>query len=122
MLRNLVLGSLVAGFCAAMVGTASADDRISASKKGSLLIYSKVELKWEQCLGGYCLTQDTILDLSNDYPDYVSVQFYFVNGDGPLDEETGSGSTVTSTPSTARLYAGLKATSRPADHSFPGTS
>jgi len=87
MLRNLVLGSVIAGFCVAMVGSASADDRISASKKGSLLIYSKVELKWNFVVGdGYVLSQDTFLDLSNDYPDYVNVQFYFVNGDEPLEQ------------------------------------
>jgi hypothetical protein len=90
MLRRLVTGLMAVGVCAVLAGPAQADNRISASKKGSLLIYSKVELKWECRVateGPECfLTQDTILDLSNDYPEDVSVQFYFVNGDPPTPE------------------------------------
>jgi hypothetical protein len=76
----------------AMVATASADNRVSVSKKGSLLMYSKVELRWafeengmEEPGYGWHLVQDTILDISNDYPQDVNVQFYFVNGDAPAD-------------------------------------
>ncbi len=70
--------------CSFLVGVASASDaqRVSASKKGSLLVYSKVELKWD-ATGR--LTQDTFLDLTNDYPRDVLVQLYFINGDAPLD-------------------------------------
>lgn len=88
MLRNFVLGLTAAGFCAAIAGSTLADNRTSISKKGSLLIYSKVEIKWEaDIVGGFPLVQDTVLDLSNDYPDDVNVQFYFVNGDPPLEQE-----------------------------------
>ncbi len=70
--------------CGFLVGVAGASDaqRVSASKKGSLLIFSKVELKWD-ATGR--LTQDTFLDLTNDYTRDVLVQLYFINGDAPLD-------------------------------------
>ena len=75
---------MVACLLAVMVGTAmGADDRVSASKKGSLLIYSKVELRWDDT---GALIQDTILDITNDANEGVYVQFYFINGDEPLDE------------------------------------
>ncbi len=87
MVRKVALGSLIAGVCAMTAGSALADNRISASKKGSLLIYSKVELKWLQVAPEvFVPIQDTILDIGNDYPEDVKVQFYFVNGDPPLDE------------------------------------
>lgn len=86
MVRNLVVGTVVAGLFAAMAGSVSADNRVSASKKGSLLAYTKVELKWVCETAGPCeLTQDTVIDISNDFAADVDVQFYFVNGDGPLD-------------------------------------
>jgi hypothetical protein len=66
----------------AMCGLASAQNRVSTSQKGSLLFYSKVDLRWN---AAHQLTQDTILSLLNDYPDDVYVQMYFVNGDEPLD-------------------------------------
>ncbi len=56
--------------------------RISTTKKGSLLMFSNVELKWD---GAGNLIQDTVLEISNDFEDAVFVQFYFVNGDDPLD-------------------------------------
>lgn len=81
--RNERMATLVAGFAAlAMVGTANADNRVSASKKGSVLIYSKVEIIWNAAGE---LMQDTVLELSNDFPQDVFVQFYFVNGDAPRD-------------------------------------
>jgi hypothetical protein len=78
---------MVAGLCAALAGPVQADTRVSTSKKGSLLMYSKVELKWDCSPNPGCrLTQDTILDIANDYPADVNVQFYFVNGDPPTAE------------------------------------
>ncbi len=56
--------------------------RIETTKKGSLLMFSNVELKWD---GAGDLIQDTVLEISNDYEDSVFVQFYFVNGDDPRD-------------------------------------
>jgi hypothetical protein len=61
---------------------AMAVERVSASEKGSLLIYSKVELRWDAAGN---LIQDTFIDLTNDYPEDVCVQMYFINGDGALD-------------------------------------
>ncbi|MEK6675241.1 MAG: hypothetical protein AABZ47_06250 [Planctomycetota bacterium] len=75
---------------------ASRDVRGSISKKGSLLIYPNVEIRWTRAVpepednntaGGpanFVVTQDTFLDLTNDYPREVDVQMYFINGDGPL--------------------------------------
>ncbi|MEK6674200.1 MAG: hypothetical protein AABZ47_00930 [Planctomycetota bacterium] len=76
---------MVAGLCAAVVSSVSADDRVSASKKGSLLIYSKVEIKWVFDGAGFPVVQDTFIDMSNDYPTDVEVQLYFVNGDAPTE-------------------------------------
>lgn len=85
MVRSFVLRSMVAGLCLAAVGVVSADDRVSASKKGSLLMFSKVEIKWQFTGAGFEVTQDTFIDMSNDYPADVDVQLYFVNGDAPTD-------------------------------------
>jgi hypothetical protein len=49
-----------------------------------LLIFSKVEIKWSA--DGNTLLQDTFLDFSNDYPQNVDVQAYFINGDVALEE------------------------------------
>jgi hypothetical protein len=62
-----------------------AEIRGSATEKGSLVIWSAVELRWNR-LG--MLVQDTFLSLTNDYPEDVKVQLYFINGDPPL-EATG---------------------------------
>ena len=74
---------LLAMVAVVLVGTtlASADNRVSASKKGSLLYYSKIELRWN---AAGTLNQDTFLTIINDYPGDVCVQWYFVNGDAPL--------------------------------------
>jgi len=57
--------------------------RVSMNTKGSLLIFSKVELKWA---ADGTLLQDTVLNISNDYPVGLSVQAYFINGDAPIEE------------------------------------
>jgi len=41
-----------------------------------------VEIKWDAALN---VVQDTFIELTNDYPEPVYVQLYFVNGDPPLD-------------------------------------
>ncbi|HRX87648.1 MAG TPA: hypothetical protein P5572_21690 [Phycisphaerae bacterium] len=56
--------------------------RLSASEKGSLLIFPKVELRFDE--QGVALLQDTFIDLTNDYPADVQVQMYFVQGDAPF--------------------------------------
>jgi hypothetical protein len=67
---------------------AMAQNRVSASQKGSLLYWSKVELRWNAAGD---LVQDTVLSLTNDYPADVYVQLYFVNGDEELDPVFSSG-------------------------------
>ncbi len=61
-----------------VAATASADDRVQATQKGSFLIYPKVELRWDAAGD---LIQDTVITLVNDYPAAVNVQMYFVQGD-----------------------------------------
>jgi hypothetical protein len=61
-------------------------DRVSATEKGSVVIFSKVDIRWDAA--GF-LTQDTFLSLTNDYPNDVLVQMYFINGDAPLDADGG---------------------------------
>jgi Zn-dependent M28 family amino/carboxypeptidase len=64
------------------------DLRANISEKGSLLQYSKVDLRWNAT---GTLVQDTVLTLTNDYPGEVYVQMYFVNGDPELDPVFSSG-------------------------------
>lgn len=89
MIRNKWFGGSIAAVLGlAICSTAWADtpvtgpNRVSSSTKGSFLAYSKIELRWDS---GGNLTQDTILELTNDFPDDVCVQLYLVNGDAPLD-------------------------------------
>jgi hypothetical protein len=92
MKKRVMMGAAFAGLCAGLVNPTFADDRANASKKGSLLIYPKVEIKWAPCIdqnngcvNGYHLVQDTVLTIVNDFPADVKIQYYFVNGDAPLD-------------------------------------
>ena len=64
------------------VASLAGSHRGSVSKKGSVLFWPKVEIKWD---AQFNLIQDTFLDLSNDYPGDVRVQLYLVNGDGPTE-------------------------------------
>ena len=52
--------------------------RASTTQKGSLLVFPKVEVKWNSA--GEVI-QDTFLELTNDYPAGVEVQFFLVDGD-----------------------------------------
>jgi hypothetical protein len=67
------------------------DDRATTTEKGSLFVFSGVELRWSgggpPGLPGPLpqLTQDLFLSLTNDGPADVRVLMYFVNGDPPLD-------------------------------------
>jgi hypothetical protein len=56
-------------------------ERLSSSEKGSLLIFPVIEVRWDS--EGVVL-QDAFIDLTNDFPEDVQVQMYFVNGDPPL--------------------------------------
>jgi hypothetical protein len=68
----------------ASVSAQTVQDRVSGTEKGSLLIFPKVEVRWDD--SGY-VTQDTFISLTNDYPGYVDVQMYFVMGDPYLSPE-----------------------------------
>jgi hypothetical protein len=57
--------------------------RVSFSNKGSLLMFSKVEIKWDDT--GKVL-QDTFLSVTNDYPGNVTLLAFFINGDPPVEE------------------------------------
>jgi hypothetical protein len=81
MLRKVCVLLLIGAFVVVAASPAAAQ-RVSASHKGSLLVYPKIELKWN-ALGG--VVQDTFVTILNDYPDDVFVHWYFVNGDPPLD-------------------------------------
>jgi hypothetical protein len=80
MLRKMMFGFMGLGFV--LAGSAFGQNRISTVEKGSLLIFSKIELKWD---ASGKLTQDTILTLVNDFTRDVHVKLYFVNGDMPTD-------------------------------------
>ncbi len=66
--------------------------RGAGDQKGSLLVFSKIEIKWD---ADGKLIQDTLLDVSNDADlDGVEIQAYFINGDRQLDEETNDAGDV----------------------------
>lgn len=65
--------------------------RATVSAKGSLLIWPKVELKWD---AQGRLIQDTFITVVNDNPGEARMQFYFVNGDGELPPEFIQGELV----------------------------
>lgn len=72
MFRYAVLGVLLL----VLVPGALAADRVSASEKGSLLVYPKVEVRWDS--NGY-LIQDTFVTINNDFNADVDIQMYFVS-------------------------------------------
>ncbi len=88
MVRALVRTALLVAFMAFATTGAMAQqvlERADASLKGSLLVYPKIELRW-QCQGANCvLVQDTFLSILNDCNRPVDVQLYFINGDPPLN-------------------------------------
>lgn len=55
--------------------------RTEVSQKGSLLIYPKVELRWN---AAGQLIQDTFITLVNDNVAPVNVHLFYIQGDGPL--------------------------------------
>lgn len=69
--------AVVAAVClAVLVPAAVAQERVTATEKGSLLIYPKVELRWNS---SYDLIQDTFITINNDYNAGVDIQLYFVS-------------------------------------------
>jgi hypothetical protein len=81
-------GLLLGAAAATLMLAPAAQAKVDSNKKGSLVFFSKVDLRWDAA--GFNL-QDTFLMLTNDYPDDVLVQMYFVNGDPPLDADPGTG-------------------------------
>jgi hypothetical protein len=63
--------------------------RGTCTEKGSVLFFSKVEIRWNTL--GTDLLQDTFLSLTNDYVSDVQVQMYFINGDPPLEADPATG-------------------------------
>lgn len=68
--------------CSAEI-TIKSPARADMTTKGSLLVFPKIELRWDE---NGNLIQDTFIDITNDYPGWVGVQMYFINGDQPLEE------------------------------------
>lgn len=70
------------------------DDR-TGLKKGAILFFPKVELRWrppnpgELVVTGRDLVQDTFLSLSNDGEQATRVKLYLVHGDAPLEPVDG---------------------------------
>jgi hypothetical protein len=86
MFRKPLVWSILGGLSLAFATPAMAQNRVTANQKGSLLIFSKVEIRWSA--DGRTLISDTFLDMSNDADsDGVDVQAYFINGDLELEEE-----------------------------------
>jgi hypothetical protein len=85
MLRKSCAMGLVGALALACANAASAQvPRVNTVQKGSLLLFSKIEIKWDE--SGNALLQDTIVDISNDYPANVAIQAYFINGDVELEK------------------------------------
>jgi hypothetical protein len=80
--------SLMTMPAAAQVPGPVVQDRVSGTEKGSILYFSKVEIRWTvtpaipQPL--VALSQDTFIQLCNDNIAGTAVQMYFINGDPPL--------------------------------------
>jgi hypothetical protein len=69
--------AVVAAVCVAvLVPGALAQERVTATEKGSLLIYPKVEIRFDAAGN---LVQDTFITINNDQNAAVDVQMYFVS-------------------------------------------
>ncbi len=84
--RLLVAALLLIGGLQSAQGDEVTAARVSATHKGSLLVFSRVSLRWNAAGE---IIQDTFVELTNDYPGDVQVQMYFVNGDEPLVSTNG---------------------------------
>jgi hypothetical protein len=85
--RKSIVSALACGVCATVLlpqAAQAAQDRVSATEKGSVFIFSKVEVRYES--SGEIIA-DTFLQLTNDNNEPVDVQMYFVNGDDPVYSE-----------------------------------
>ncbi len=118
--KTVILTGL--GLCATMALPSVAlaqQDRVSATEKGSLLIYNKIELRWLNDAGlGYPLIQDTFVHLTNDFPGAVDVKMYFVNGDAPVFAATWDGGEETEGFSVLEERMGMSRTTGGDDGGF----
>ncbi len=56
-------------------------DRADTAEKGSLIVYPKVEIRWNAAGD---IIQDTFITLANDWPAGVNIKMVFANGNGAL--------------------------------------
>lgn len=76
MLRTLAAVTVVLGLCLRCAYADGGAYRASASEKGSVLVFPKIELRWDAAGN---LLQDTIVTLNNNYPADVTIVMYFVS-------------------------------------------
>ncbi len=77
--------------CVPAMAQSSDDDRGAPGKKGAVLIFPKVELRWRDVDADGTVTsdeliQDTFISLSNDASSATYVKMYFVQGDAGFNE------------------------------------
>lgn len=58
--------------------------RFTSNEAGNLVIWSKVELRWNS---SGALTQDTFMHLTNIHSQQMNVRLFFINGDPPLAQQ-----------------------------------
>lgn len=75
MYRKIAIASLVAAICCSAFGQA-VQQRVSATQKGSVLIFPKIEVRWAD---DGTLIQDTFVDIANDNTIGVHLVMYYVN-------------------------------------------
>ena len=79
----LFVGSLGISLGIPWASASATDGRVSATQKGSLLIFPDVEIKWafNTVTQTFDVVQDTFLTMTNDFPDDVTLLLYYINGD-----------------------------------------
>ncbi len=67
----------VLAVCLAVLAPAAlAQDRVTATEKGSVLVWPKIELRFDSSMN---LIQDTFVTINNDFNGSVDIQLYFVS-------------------------------------------
>lgn len=79
--HRVLLAALAGTLIGSTAPAATIAGRVAADRKGSALLFPAVTLRWDDT---HRLVQDVFIELSNDYPENVWVQIYYVNGDAPL--------------------------------------
>jgi hypothetical protein len=104
MLKRALCGTVLLGLAVALAGPAQAgddDNRGSIGKKGSLLVFPYVVLRWRDGALGQPkngswslnneLIEDTFISVESNGLNPVDIKGFFVNGDGPYSEAGCSG-------------------------------